>query len=165
VYVDNDPIVLVHARALLCGTPEGATAYVDADVRDPDRILTGAAETLDFGQPIALVMLGIMGNVLDDDEAYALMKRFVDAVPSGSYLALEDGTKVFRPEAARQAERLRADAGDPYRLRSPEQISRFFDGLALLEPGVVSVSRWRPEPGPSGVPAEIDALCGVGRKP
>ncbi|MFG1955283.1 SAM-dependent methyltransferase [Micromonospora sp. NPDC048830] len=162
VYVDNDPIVLAHARALLVGTPEGRTEYIDADVRDPDLILTGAAGTLDFDRPVALMMLGIMGNVLDDDEAYAIVRRFVDAVPSGSYLALEDGTNVIRPEAAHQAEQVRADAGDPYRLRSPEQIARFFDGLELLEPGIVPVSRWRC--GPELAP-EVDALCGLARKP
>ncbi|GAA2216591.1 SAM-dependent methyltransferase [Micromonospora olivasterospora] len=102
------------------------------------------------------------GNVLDDDEAYAIVRRFVDAVPSGSYLALEDGTNVVRPDAAHQAERVRAEAGDPYRLRTPEQIARFFDRLELLEPGIVSVSRWRSEP---ELPPELDALCGLARKP
>jgi hypothetical protein len=157
--------VLVHARALPVSTPEGATDYIDADVRDPDKILQDAARTLDFSQPIALMMLGIRGNVLDDDKAYAIMNRLLDAVPSGSYLALEDGTNISRPEEAGEAERLRVEAGDPYRLRSPEQIARFFDGLEVLEPGVVSVSRWRAEPSSSGVPAEVDALCGVRRKP
>jgi hypothetical protein len=165
VYVDNDPLVLVHARALLVSSSQGETDYIDADVRDPERILTAAARTLDFAQPVALVMLGILGNVLDDDEAYSIMKRLLDAVPAGSYLVFEDGTNVIRPEAAGEAARLRAEAGDPYRLRSPDQIGRFFEGLEVLEPGIVSVSRWRPEPSPAGMPARVDALCGVGRKP
>ncbi|MFI7208101.1 SAM-dependent methyltransferase [Micromonospora aurantiaca (nom. illeg.)] len=165
VYVDHDPLVLVHARALLVSTPEGVTEYIDADVRDPDKILAAAAKTLDFDQPVALMMLGIMGSVLDDDQAYTIVKRLLHALPSGSYLVLEDGTNVFHPEAANQAERLRAEAGDPYRLRNPEQMARFFDGLELLEPGIVSVSRWRRESDPSSTPADVDALCGVGRKP
>ncbi|WP_433325066.1 SAM-dependent methyltransferase [Spirillospora sp. CA-294931] len=165
VYVDNDPLVLVHARALLNSSPSGACSYIDADVRDPDKILAGAAETLDFSQPIGLMMLGILGNVHDDDEALAIRHRLVGALPSGSFLALEDGTKMVLPEAAAKAEQTRAEGGDPYRLRTPAQIARFFDGLELLEPGVVSVSRWRPEAGPWPQPDEVDALSGLARVP
>ncbi|MGH3941090.1 MAG: SAM-dependent methyltransferase [Pseudonocardiaceae bacterium] len=165
VYVDNDPLVLVHARALLTSTPEGACDYIDADVRNPDVILTEAARTLDFTKPIGLMMLGILGNVLDHDEAYAVRDRLVDALPPGSYLVVEDGTNVVAPAAATAAETTRAEHGDPYRLRTPEQIARFFHGLELLEPGVVSVSRWRCDATPWGLPAEVDALCGVARKP
>jgi len=165
VYVDNDPLVLVHARALLTSTPEGVCDYIDADVRDSDLILTEAARILDFTQPIALMMLGILGNVLDDDEAHAVRNRLINALPPGSYLALEDGTKIVMPEAAAAAEQTRAEGGDPYRLRSPEQIAEFFHGLELLEPGVVSVSRWRPEATSWELPPEVDALCGVARKP
>jgi hypothetical protein len=165
VYVDNDPLVLVHAQALLAGTPDGACAYVDADVHDPGTIVDEAAKTLDFTQPIGLMMLGIMGNVADDSEAYEIVRHLLAAVPVGSYLALNDGTNVVDPEASAEAERRRADAGDPYRLRTYEQITRFFDGLELVEPGVVSASRWRPEAGPSGLPDEVAAFCGVGRKP
>jgi hypothetical protein len=165
VYVDNDPLVLVHARALLTSTSEGVCDYIDADVHDPDRILTEAARTLDFTRPIGLMMLGILGNVLDDDAAYAIRDRLIDALPPGSCLALEDGTNIVLPEAATAAEQTRAEGGDPYRLRSPEQIAQFFHGLELLEPGVVSVSRWRPEATPWELPAEVGALCGVARKP
>ncbi|MBE1491741.1 O-methyltransferase involved in polyketide biosynthesis [Plantactinospora soyae] len=165
VYVDNDPLVLVHARALLVGAAEGATAYIDADVRNPDKILAIAAETLDFDQPVAIMMLGILGQVLDDTEADAIVRLLLAAVPSGSYLVFEDGTRMVHPEAADRAARLRAEAGDPYRLRSPEEAARFFEGLHLLEPGIVSVTRWRPAPGPDGPPAEVDALGAVGRKP
>jgi hypothetical protein len=165
VYVDNDPLVLVHARALLISTPQGATDYVDADVRDPDLILREAAGTLDFRRPIGLVLLGIMGNVLDDDEAYAIVRTLVSALPPGSYVAVNDGSYVIDQEGAKLAEQRRAEAGAPYRLRSPAEIGRFLDGLELLEPGLVSVSRWRPEATPFGPPPEVDSFCGVARKP
>ncbi|TNY36590.1 SAM-dependent methyltransferase [Thermomonospora catenispora] len=165
VYVDNDPLVLVHARALLTSTPEGECQYVDADVRDPEYVLQQAARTLDFSRPIGLMMLGILGNVWDDAEATAIRDHLVAALPSGSYLVLEDGTDAVDPEAAAKAEQTRAEAGDPYKLRTPEQIAAFFDGLELVEPGVVSVSRWRPEPTPWGLPEEVTAYCGVARKP
>jgi hypothetical protein len=163
VYVDNDPLVLVHARALLTSTEPGATDYVEADVRDPDKILREAARTLDFTQPVALMMLGILGNVLDTAEAHAIVCRLVDAVPSGSYLVVNDGTDTV--EAGVESAQVRGDAGDPYCLRSPDLIARFFDGLELLEPGVVSTPRWRPDPDPAGVPAELGVACGVARKP
>lgn len=163
VYVDNDPMVLVHARALLTSNPEGATDYIDADVRDLDTILQGAARTLDFTRPVALMMLGILGNVADYDEAGAIVDRLLAAVPSGSYLVINDGadTEPAHVEAQHTANK----AGHPYHLRSPKQITGFFDGLELLEPGVVSTPRWRPQLGPSGVPAELPVFCGIGRKP
>ncbi|WP_326627207.1 SAM-dependent methyltransferase [Nonomuraea fuscirosea] len=166
VYVDNDPVVLVHARALLTSHPDGACDYLDADVRDPDDILGRAARTLDFTEPIALLMLGVMGTVRDDDEACALIGRYLHAVPAGSFLVVEDGTNVVKPQAAAQAEQLR-DEGQvySYELRTPERIARFFDGLELLEPGVVSVSRWRYEgEAIDGVPDEVDAFGGMARK-
>jgi hypothetical protein len=164
VYVDKDPLVLVHARALLVGTTEGATAYLDADVHDPEKILAGAAKTLDFTQPIALIMLGIMGNVADTDEAYGIVKRLVDAVPSGSYLVVNDGTSRTDEDAAaaNEAVRRRQEAGDPYYIRTPEQIARFFDGLDLVEPGVVSTPLWRPAAGSH--PPPLGTVGGVARK-
>jgi S-adenosyl methyltransferase len=163
VYVDNDPLVLVHARALLVSTREGATAYVDADVRDPEKILEGAAEVLDFDRPIALIMLGIMGNVADLDEAYAIVRRLVDALTPGSYLVFKDGTYAVMGEERYQAVQLHnKEAGFPYQLRRPEQVARFLDGLELVEPGLVSTPLWRPNPGHPAV--AIDDLCGVGRK-
>ena len=164
VYVDNDPIVLTHARALLTSSPEGATAYVDADLRDPDKVLQEAARTLDFSQPVAIMLMGILGHIADDDEARSIVKRLLDAVPSGSYLTLNDGTDTS--EEVVEAARIWNESANPtYHLRSPDRIARFFDGLELVEPGVVSPPRWRPEPSPSGLPAEIDSACGVGRKP
>jgi O-methyltransferase involved in polyketide biosynthesis len=161
VYVDNDPLVLVHARALLTSTPEGATDYVDADVHDPDQILQAAARTLDFTQPVALMMLGILGNVIEYADARAIARRLVDAVPSGSYVVVNDGTTSEERDAAMQAG---SDAGITYVVRTPEEIAGYLDGLELLEPGVVPTPRWRPEPG-AGVPEELAVCCGVARKP
>ena len=164
VYVDNDPLVLVHARALLSSTPEGSTDYIEADVHNPEQILAGAAKTLDFSQPVALMMLGILGNVVDYDQARDIAARLVAAVPSGSYLVVNDGTNVVNPEARNQATRMSIEAGTPYIGRSPDQIRGFFDGLELVEPGVVTSSRWRPADA-ANPPAEVDVFCGVARKP
>jgi hypothetical protein len=164
VYVDNDPIVLVHARALLTSTPQGATAYVDADLREPDRILREAARTLDLSRPVAVMLMGILGHIADDDEAQSIVARLMGAVCSGSYLTMNDGTDTS-PEVVEAARIWNLSANPTYHLRSPDQIARFFDGLELVEPGVVSPPRWRPEPGASGLPADIDSRCGVGRKP
>ncbi|GAA0903292.1 SAM-dependent methyltransferase [Virgisporangium aurantiacum] len=164
VYVDNDPMVLVHARALLISTPEGATDYIDADVRDPDTILRHAAETLDFTRPIALTMLGILGNIVDYAEARAIVDRLVAAVPSGSYLVINDGTNVINPEARDEATRASIEAGTPYIARRPEEIAGYFEGLELVEPGVVSSTRWRPD-SEGDLPAEVDVFCGMAWKP
>ena len=164
VYVDKDPLVLMHARALLTSTPDGRTAYVDADVHDPDTILAAAARTLDLTRPVALMMLGILGNVADTGEAHSIVKRLVDAVPAGSYLVVNDGTSrtdKANAAAAREASRRREEAGDPYYARTPEQIAQFLDGLHLVAPGVVSTSLWRPAPGTT--PTAIGSYCGVAR--
>jgi hypothetical protein len=166
VYVDNDPLVLVHARALLASAPGGATAYIDADLRDPERIVRGAAQTLDFERPIALMLMGIVEFLTDDEEAYSVVGRLVEALPSGSYLAMYDGTNVVHREASdRIVEVWNSSGNASLVLRSPEQIGRFFAGLDLVDPGVVSVSRWRPEAKPWGEPDEVDAFGAVGRKP
>jgi hypothetical protein len=166
VYVDNDPVVLTHARALLTST-EATTAYVDADLHHPGRILAAAAETLDFGQPMALMLLGILGHVSDDDEARAIVRRLVGALPPGSYLTICEGTNDTS-EAGVEAQRRYNESGAvPYRLRSSRQIVDFFEGLELVEPGVVSCPRWRPDPGSAarGLPPQMDQHAGVGRKP
>jgi hypothetical protein len=166
VYVDNDPLVLAHARALLISTPEGATNYIDADLREPDKILQAAARTLDFTQPIALILSGILGHITDDDEAYAIVDRLLDALPPASYLSLSDGTNVIRGEAFEEAIQFWNSAGSAeYCLRSPEQLARFFNGLELVEPGVVSCPLWRPEPNTIGAHREVDQFGGVGKKP
>jgi O-methyltransferase involved in polyketide biosynthesis len=167
VYVDNDPVVLAHARALLTSSPEGATAYVDADLHDPDTILRLAAPTLDLTRPVALMLLGVLGHVDDDEEARSIVKRLLEALPSGSYLTVCDGTNVIS-EAGVEAQRLYNESGAvPYRLRSPDQIAEFFEGLELVEPGVVSCPRWRPDAAEPavGAPAEMDQFAGVARKP
>ncbi|HET6751773.1 MAG TPA: SAM-dependent methyltransferase, partial [Actinomycetes bacterium] len=163
VYVDNDPLVLTYARALLTSSPKGKTDYVDADLREPEKILQEAAGTLDFSQPVAIMLMGILGHIEDDDEVQSIVQRLMDAVPSGSYLAMYDSTDTSE-EVVEAARIWNQSAKPPYHLRSPERIARFFDGLELVEPGVVSTLGWRPEPG-SGPPAEIDSLCGIGRKP
>ena len=163
VYVDNDPLVLVHARALLASAPEGSCTYIEADVRDPGAILDAAAGALDLGRPVALMLLGILGHVGDDDEARSIVRQLTEALPSGSYLALSDGANTS--QARQQAHQRYAQTGAvPYRLRSPEQITAFFDGLDLLPPGVVPVSQWRPDPSPSGPPCQVDTFGGVARK-
>jgi O-methyltransferase involved in polyketide biosynthesis len=166
VYVDHDPLVLVHARALLVSAPEGATEYIDADVRDPERIVEAAARTLDFTQPIALIMLGIMGNVADLEEAYAIVRRLRGAVAPGSYLVFKDGTyNIMGEERADVIHSFNEHEKFPYHMRTPQQVGRFLDGFDLVEPGLVSTPLWRPGPGLAQPPAPIDDLCGVGRKP
>jgi hypothetical protein len=164
VYVDNDPLVLAHARALLTSTPEGATDYVDADLRDPGKILQAAAATLDFSQPIALMLMGIMGHTADYDEARSIVRRLLAGLPSGSYLALNDGTNVISKAFEQAQEGYNQSGAVPYVLRSPERIAGFFEGLELVEPGVVSCPHWRPDPVDSDSP-EVHAVGGVGRKP
>ena len=166
VYVDNDPLVLAHARALLTSTPEGATAYIHADLRDPDKILAEAAEALDFTKPIALILSGVLGHVVDIGEARSIVRGLMDALPSGSYLSLNDGTSVVGGDQVEQATQDYNESGAlPYIQRTPEEIASFFDGLELVPPGVVSCPRWRPDPAPADSLAEVDAFGGVGRKP
>ncbi|MFC4056167.1 SAM-dependent methyltransferase [Actinomadura syzygii] len=164
LYVDNDPLVLAHAHALLVSTPEGATDYIDADMRDPDRILAQAISLLDFDQPVALLFMGVLGHVTDNAEAQAIVSRLTGALAPGSYLALNDG--VDTDEAFNRAQQRYDDTGAvPYRLRSPEQIEQFFAGLQVIEPGIVPIPLWRPDLGHPGVPQAMDAVGGVGKKP
>ncbi|KAB2344088.1 SAM-dependent methyltransferase [Actinomadura rudentiformis] len=166
VYVDNDPLVLAHARALLTSTPEGETAYIHADLRDPETILTKAAGMLDFDQPVALILMGIVEFITDDKQAYDIVNRLKDRLCSGSFLTLYDGTNVVHREASDQIVEVWNNSGNaPLTLRTPDQIRHFFDGMEILEPGVVSVSRWRPEATPWGEPEEVDAFGAVARKP
>jgi S-adenosyl methyltransferase len=170
VYVDNDPLVLVHARAPLTSSPEGATAYIDADLREPDKILQDPAvqDTLDFAQPIALMLLAILHFLPDGADPYAIVGRLVDALPAGSYLVLSHST--FDPLDARTAERLAAVGASsvpPFNARTEDQVARFFTGLELLEPGIVSVADWRAEhePGPRPTAADVAWYGAVARKP
>ena len=165
VYVDNDPIVLAHARALLTSSPQGVTDYLDADARDTDKLLQAAAKTLDLGRPVALMLLGILNHILDDGEAHAIVNRLLDAVPSGSYLVISHPTKEVHSEASADGIRLWNErGGTPITDRSRQELARFFDRLELLGPGVVSCSRWRPDPADADAP-EVHQFCAVGRKP
>jgi S-adenosyl methyltransferase len=164
VYVDNDPLVLAHARALLTSTAEGATDYIDADLREPKKILAEAAKTLNFTQPIALILSGILGHIADDEQARSIVRRLVDGLPSGSYLMLQDGTTLSKANEEALQDYNQSGAV-PYNLRDPEQIVGFFDGLELVEPGVVPIQQWRPDVAPVAPRAEVNGFGGIGRKP
>ncbi len=158
VYVDNDPIVLVHARSLLTSSPEGVTDYVDADVHDPDTILRRAADTLDLKRPVALMMLGILNFVLDTGEALDIVRRLMAALPSGSHLVLTHPTTDAEVGGAGNVAAMEfwnAHATPPITARSRAEIASFLqdvDGLDLVEPGLVPCSQWRAEPGAAPVP-------------
>jgi hypothetical protein len=164
VYVDNDPLVLAHARALLTSTPEGRTDYIQADLNKPADIVRRATETLDFDQPIALTLLGIVHFILDDDAARDVIRELVAAVPSGSYLAIAHGCRDINTAEADDIVAFWNEHGTPkIKYRSAAQIAELFDGLELLEPGVVPCNRWRP--GPDDTPNDVNQFCAVGRKP
>ena len=163
VYVDNDPLVLVHARALLSSTPEGTCAYIDADVRSPETILAAVAKLLDFTKPIAIMLVDVLGEIPDSDDPQSIVRRLLDAVPYGSYLVLSDS--VDTNETYNEAIRHYSESWhSTYRLRSPEQVTAFFDDLELVEPGIVPVTRWRPEAASLGDVEEVPVFGGVGRK-
>jgi SAM-dependent methyltransferase len=166
VYVDNDPIVLAHARALLTSTPQGAAAYLAADLRDPASILEAAAQTLDFSQPIALMLLIILHMIPDSDDPYGIVTTLVRALAPGSYLVLAHPASDIR--AAQMAEMTKRVnermSGPKATMRDHAAITHFFDGLELLEPGMVQPQQWRPVPGALSAP-QVTAWCGVARKP
>jgi S-adenosyl methyltransferase len=165
VYVDNDPLVLAHARALLVNTtPEGVTTYVDADLHDPDLIISDARNVLNLSQPVAVMFMSSLGHVADFDEMRSIVARVMTAVPSGSYLALWDGTNT--DDAIVEATAKYAETGAiPYHLRSPEQLGRCFEGLEMVDPGLVSITQWRPDTVAIGRVESIDAYGAVARKP
>jgi O-methyltransferase involved in polyketide biosynthesis len=167
VYVDNDAVVLAHARALLTSSPDGVCDYIDADLREPEKILAEAARTLDFTQPVALLLLGVLHHISDTDQAYSIVRRLTAALVPGSFLVINHSTSAVSGAAMEEAVAHWNRVGTPpMTLRTPQQIGRFFDGLELLEPGVVSCSRWRPGISPlGGQPSEVDEFCGVARKP
>jgi len=165
VYVDNDPILLAHARALLTSSAEVATAFLDADLRKPEPILAEAARTLDFSQPVALMLLIILHMIPDTDDPYGLVARMMAALPSGSYLVLaHPASDIHAAEMAEMTRRVNERMSGPKAtLRDRAEVTRFFRGLDLLEPGVVQPQQWRPEPaGPD--PPQVTAWCGVARK-
>ncbi|MEU7906889.1 SAM-dependent methyltransferase [Actinoplanes sp. NPDC049118] len=168
VYVDNDPMVLAHARALLTGTPQGATEYLDADLHDPGKILELAGRTtLDFSKPVGLILMNILGHVSDLAEAQSIVARLVGALPSGSYLVTADGTNVLDKEAFEEAIGVwNANAPLSYHLRTPEELSTFLTGLEVVEPGLVPCARWRPRAHAALEDLrEVDEFGAVARKP
>jgi len=145
VYVDNDPIVLTHARALLTGNSAGATDYIDADLREPEQILAGAAELLDYGRPVAVMLMAILQHLHEEDDPYQVVATLIDAMPPGSYLALSHPAKDIDADAmAKMAESLNKMMAEKVTFRDRPAVARFFDGLELVEPGMVQASKWRP---------------------
>ena len=166
VYVDNDPTVLAHARALLVGCPEGATAYLDADLRDTGAILRDAARILDFGKPVAVMLLGVLHCVPDGDDPAGIVSRLMAAVAPGSFLVIAHPASDVNARQMGEATRdYNQEARDPVTMRSHAEVCRFFDGLDLLEPGVVQLHRWRADAGAEGTERELADYGGVGRKP
>ena len=161
VYVDNDPLVMVHARALMAGYGGGPVRHVEADYHDPGAILAEAAKTLDFDQPIVTMFMGVMGYEPDLDVVRSIVNTMVDATAPGSHLVLWDGTDTS-PSVVEGAAKLAESGGVPYILRSPEQLARCFDGLTMIEPGLVPITQWRPDESDA---ESIDAFGAVARKP
>lgn len=146
VYVDSDPVAVLHARVLLQSSPEGRTAFLQADARDPSSILERASATLDFSQPVAVLLLGVLHFLPDDDEVTALVARFKDATPPGSYLVISHLASDIEPEMmAEFSRRMRENGVAQDAQRTREQVTALFAGFDLLDPGVVPVSRWRPD--------------------
>jgi hypothetical protein len=165
VYVDNDPIVLVHAHALLTGEP-GTVAYIDADVRDPAGILRTAADTLDFSRPVALMLLMTLQFIDDDEDPYGVVRTLLEALPSGSYLvvshpARDDGVGIANAATAKYNQLVSTSMTR----RTHDQVASFFTGLELLEPGIVHPAQWRPDDDSVDVRELSPAYCGVARKP
>jgi S-adenosyl methyltransferase len=166
VYVDNDPMVLTHARALLTGSSPGTTSYLDADLRDTGKILTEAAELLDFGQPVGVLLVGILQLVPDSDEPRTIVTRLMEAMPPGSWLAIfHPASDIMAEQAKEVARQVSARAAAPTTLRSKAEVLRFFDGLELLDPGLVQVHRWRPGAPAPDMGDEIPGYAGLARKP
>lgn len=167
VYVDNDPIVLAHARALLTSTPQGATGYLDADACDTGKILTAARELLDFEQPVAVMLIAILQLIGDENDPYNLVAQLMRAVPAGSFLVISHVPSDMQRQATGVAQAASVLSGlmtQRVTPRSHAQVSRFFDGLELIEPGVVPIQQWRPD-SDAEASARAGMWGGVGRKP
>jgi O-methyltransferase involved in polyketide biosynthesis len=164
VYVDNDPIVMLHARTLLTSTGPGKTSYIEADLREPQKILSQAAGLLDFTQPVAVMLLGVLHFIKDEDDPHRIVKTIMDAVPSGSYLVITHLAGDVYPEVAETSRRYNERADDKSVPRDRAECTRFFDGLELAEPGVVPWSKWRPRTELEGA-AHAIGWSGVARKP
>jgi S-adenosyl methyltransferase len=165
VYVDNDPIVLSHAQALLTSAPAGRCAYVDADARDADRILDAAAAILDLTKPVAVMVLSLLHFIPDSDDPYALTARYMRAVPSGSYLAIAHASSDIHPDQQTAATRsYNTRSATPITLRSRAEVARFFHGLDLVPPGLTPLGQWSPG-APQASPANLPTYTALARKP
>jgi hypothetical protein len=164
VYVDNDPIVLAHARALLTSSPEGETGYLDADIKEPDEILAGAGRLLDLTRPVGVMLVAVLHMLRDDEDPRALVDRFMAAVPPGSFLVISHlASDVQQDAMAEMGRRLNSSMTQQFTMRTRAEVAGFFDGLTLVEPGVVLTHEWRPgSPDEAGTPGVLWA--GVARK-
>jgi hypothetical protein len=167
VYADHDPVVLSHARALLTSTPEGKTDYIQADLRDPDTILTAARRTLDFSEPIAVLLLAILHFIPDADDPYGIVAKLMDAVPAGSFLVIcHAPSDIYPDQVAEMTRRYNASGAAKMRARSREEVTQFFAGLEVIDPGVVPLAEWlRPGEADAGASSAIAGYVGVGKKP
>jgi hypothetical protein len=166
VYVDNDPMVLAHARALLTGSTPGTTSYLDADLRDTAKILTEAPALLDFRKPIGVLLIGILQLIPDADDPHAIITRLIEAVPPGSWLAIfHPASDILTNQITEVARQVSVHAATPTTLRTKAEIMHFFDGLELLEPGLVQVHRWRPGSPAPDMGDDVPGYAGLARKP
>ncbi|RAG85855.1 SAM-dependent methyltransferase [Streptacidiphilus pinicola] len=172
VYVDNDPVVLAHSRALMTSTPEGRTAYIHGDVHDPDAILAAPqlAKTLELDRPVVLSMVALLHFVPDIAEAHAIVDRLLKPLPSGSALVLSHATAELDPEGAPKVQEIYNQVGTTLQLRTSVEFATFFEGLDLLEPGIVTAHRWRPDLSDRSCPADatdaqVSFYAAVGVKP
>jgi SAM-dependent methyltransferase len=165
VYVDYDPVVLAHARTLLTGDGEGATAYIDADLRDSGKILNQASQLLDFTQPLAITLLAILHAIPDADDPHAIVKQLLDAVPPGSYLTISHIASDLIPAETKEGLEGITDRmiQQEFTFRPRDQVARFFEGTDPVEPGLVRVEEWRPDPGADGA-GKSSLWCAVARK-
>jgi hypothetical protein len=165
VYVDNDPIVLVHARALLTSRPEGATAYLQDDLHDPAKILNDAAETLDFDQPVAIMLVAILHHIPDAEDPCGIIAQLRDAVPSGSHLVISQlASDIHKEAVAEVARRYNEMVPAGQKRRTREEVERFFDGFDVVEPGITQTPMWRPDPPQPIMAGPVPMWAGVGRK-
>jgi O-methyltransferase involved in polyketide biosynthesis len=167
VYVDYDPVVLAHARALLTSSPEGKTDYIEADLRDPDTILSEARRTLDFTEPIAMLLIGVLHFIPDADDPYGIVSRLIGALPAGSFLTIGHGASDIQPaEAAEVSRRYNQRSSAQIRMRTRDEVARFFDGLEMTTPGPVPLGQWSKSGKIEvGTASDVAGWCGIGRKP
>jgi S-adenosyl methyltransferase len=167
LYVDNDPLVLAHARALMTGSPAGRTAFIQADLRDPDGILASPTlkSMLDLDEPVALMLVGILHHLRDDDDPYGIVATLLAALSSGSYLTVTHPSADFDPGAMAAVAATAEQSGIPYVPRSRADTERLFAGLELVEPGVVPILGWRPDADTSTDVNSVYGWAAVGRKP